>query len=183
MYKHYIRTNENNEIVKVFSDAFEQAIETDTLYKETEERHFNLNIKNIEYNTYNYKFVDSEIVENEISDSIILSKARNEKLSELNSEYQLEFTKGFTSNGGQFGCDYTDVSYFAFFKAGLINNEYTFPLDKKLKDVTGQYFVLDSKEQALMIIADGESHIDMLREEFEIKYNQILNCDTLEQLQ
>lgn len=35
MYKHYIRLNENQEIIKAFSDAFEQPLETDILYLDT----------------------------------------------------------------------------------------------------------------------------------------------------
>lgn len=40
-YKHYIRTNEENSIVKVFSTAFEEPDQEDILICETDERHFN----------------------------------------------------------------------------------------------------------------------------------------------
>lgn len=42
MYKHYIEVNELSEVIKVFSDAFEQPGENSILLRESEQRHFYL---------------------------------------------------------------------------------------------------------------------------------------------
>ena len=41
-HKHYVRLNENSEVVHGFSDAFEQANDGDILLCETVERHFGI---------------------------------------------------------------------------------------------------------------------------------------------
>lgn len=61
-YKHYIRIDENNYVIKAFSNAFEQPLDTDILIAETEERHFNLNLFAIN-SAPKYKWVDGQMVE------------------------------------------------------------------------------------------------------------------------
>lgn len=43
-YKNYIRVNENGHIIKSFSTAFEEPLETDILYDDRGQRHFNLEL-------------------------------------------------------------------------------------------------------------------------------------------
>ena len=65
-YKHYIRINENNEIIKAFSDAFEQPEENDICINDNAERHCSLQImeNNFIYGAkYKYKYIDNEIIE------------------------------------------------------------------------------------------------------------------------
>lgn len=67
MYKHYIRINENNEIIHAFSDAFETAQEGDIAIYTGEVRQLlllgkiNPNITNLGVPLY--KWVNNEIVE------------------------------------------------------------------------------------------------------------------------
>ena len=65
MYKYYLRLNDDNHIIKVFSDAFEKPLETDILYKESSERIFTMNLtSNIELKPqYKYQYENNEIVE------------------------------------------------------------------------------------------------------------------------
>lgn len=66
MYNHYIRIDENNNIIKVFSSAFEQSELTDILYKENvDERHFNLDLisNNSYFIQFRYKWSGTEIIE------------------------------------------------------------------------------------------------------------------------
>lgn len=43
MYKHYIEINGAGEVIKGFSDAFENPTENSILLRETDQRHFYLN--------------------------------------------------------------------------------------------------------------------------------------------
>lgn len=45
MYKHYIRVNDNSEVIAAFSNAFQLPSEGDILLRETEERHCNLELQ------------------------------------------------------------------------------------------------------------------------------------------
>ena len=61
MNKHYIKINEENEIIEAFSDAFKQPDDESILYEESKSIHFNLNIKWLD-GLYNNKYIDGEIV-------------------------------------------------------------------------------------------------------------------------
>ena len=69
-YGHYIRLNEEGLIIKVFSTGFEQPIEGDILYKETDERHFNMDLFTMQ-GIPRYKFINSEIIERPVNELII----------------------------------------------------------------------------------------------------------------
>ena len=58
-YKHYIRINENNIIIKVFSDAFEISLKNDILLYETITRHCFFNIYTHD-KLYKYKYISGE---------------------------------------------------------------------------------------------------------------------------
>ncbi len=67
-YKHYVRLNKNNFVVKGFSKLFEEPLETDTCINEEGGGHFELNgIINpslIHLDGFpKYKYVDGEIIE------------------------------------------------------------------------------------------------------------------------
>lgn len=64
MTKHYIRTNENDEIIKIFSTDFEEPEPGDICVKEDAPRHFHLDkpLKDI-YGKFNFKYIDKKIVE------------------------------------------------------------------------------------------------------------------------
>ena len=61
MYNHYIKTNENNEITKAFSDAYEQPTQDSILYAESDIRQFHVEIKDIN-GFYVNKYIDGDIV-------------------------------------------------------------------------------------------------------------------------
>ena len=69
-YKHYIRLDENNLIIKSFSTAFEQPEENDILICETNQRHFNLDLY-IYPGVLKYKYIDNQITERPASELII----------------------------------------------------------------------------------------------------------------
>ena len=62
MNKHYLRLNNKSFIIKIFSDAFEQPLEGDVLYKESSERIFTMNLT-ISNGYYKYKYVNKKIEE------------------------------------------------------------------------------------------------------------------------
>ena len=66
MYKHYIRLNENKDIIKIFSSAFEVPEENDVIVYEGQDRHFNqIDGKSIinEDNLFIFKYIDNAIIE------------------------------------------------------------------------------------------------------------------------
>ena len=69
-YKHYIRVDSENNIIKTFSSAFEQSQEGDILHRETEERHFNLDIY-VYPGVLKYKYINDEIIERPVNELII----------------------------------------------------------------------------------------------------------------
>jgi hypothetical protein len=73
MSKHYIKIDENNNIIKSFTDAFESP-DQDSIFVKENDRHFNLNIMGFD-GIYNYKYENNEIVK----------KTIQEKENELNA--------------------------------------------------------------------------------------------------
>lgn len=62
MYNHYVRLDENFNIIKTFSDAFEKPLLTDIKYKEnTNQRHFHLNLF-IEDNLCRYEWKNKKYI-------------------------------------------------------------------------------------------------------------------------
>ena len=62
MYKHYIRINEDNYIIKAFSDAFIKPLQNDICIYTGNNRHYHLQIYN-EDGLYNYKYVNGQVIE------------------------------------------------------------------------------------------------------------------------
>lgn len=86
-YKHYIRTNDQNEIIHAFSDAFEQPIETDILLGETEERHCQFQIMSEKYiGKYKYKFADGEIIEKTDEELYTTEERKANKVKAIKAE-------------------------------------------------------------------------------------------------
>ena len=74
-YKHYVRIRKSdNVIIRTYSSGFEQEqpqeTEEDILYRETNERHFNLDIY-IYPGVLKYKYIDGQIVERPENELII----------------------------------------------------------------------------------------------------------------
>lgn len=84
MYKHYIRINENNEIIHTFCDVFEIPQTEDILFKETEERHFNKNLIN-EDGFYKYIYNETE--------NTIIKRNDEQIYSDNLSEYKTKIIK------------------------------------------------------------------------------------------
>lgn len=61
-YKHYIKVDENNNIIGAFSSGFRQPQGGEILVADTNERHFNLQIVD-EHGNYKWKWVDPDVVE------------------------------------------------------------------------------------------------------------------------
>lgn len=61
-YKHYIRINSQNRIIAAFSDAFLSPQDGDILYRETDERHFNIDLHR-EDGFFRYEWDGKEIIE------------------------------------------------------------------------------------------------------------------------
>jgi len=109
-YFHYIRINEQNEIIHAFSNAFEQPLETDILLCETEERHCRLQI-------FSDKYIGKYKVPKRTSTSslMIYDQAGNINkcsLVNLNSSYTDGITmhiSDFTKNGFFIYADTTSI--------------------------------------------------------------------------
>jgi len=83
-YRHYIRLNSQNEIIHSFSNAFEQPLETDILFKETEERHCQLRVMSEKYlGKYKYKYIDGKIIEKTEEELFPIEEFRSSKIKEL----------------------------------------------------------------------------------------------------
>ena len=61
MYKHYINTNENNEITEAFSDAYKAPNDDSIVYAESDIRQFNIEIMDMN-GLYVNKLIDGDIV-------------------------------------------------------------------------------------------------------------------------
>ena len=75
-YKHYVRIDENNRVIKSFSDAFEQPIEGDKLVEESDNRHYNLQLYD-ENMVLKYKWVEG---------TGIVERTQEEKQPEINAK-------------------------------------------------------------------------------------------------
>jgi len=75
-YKHYVRIDENNKVIKSFSDAFEQPIEGDKLVEESDNRHYNLQLYD-ENMVLKYKWVEG---------TGIVERTQEEKQPEINAK-------------------------------------------------------------------------------------------------
>lgn len=88
-YRHYIRINEQNEIIHAFSDAFEQPLETDILFQETEQRHCQLNILSEKYiGKYKYKWINGKVLEKTEEELFPLEELKARKIQLLNDKTQ-----------------------------------------------------------------------------------------------
>lgn len=85
MYKHYIRVDGNTNIIKAFSDAFEQPEEGDICITEDGDRHFNLDIFEIQTNAYKYKWVNNTITEKTLDEQYAssLQEAKDKKIIQI----------------------------------------------------------------------------------------------------
>ena len=85
MNKHYVRLDENNFIIKGFSDAFEQPLETDICINENGGRHFtmfdeiNPSLQTID-GFQKYKYVNGEILNTDNEYSLFAEMQRIEAL-------------------------------------------------------------------------------------------------------
>lgn len=82
MTRHYIRIDNNKNIIKAFSDKFEQPENNDICVNEDGGRHFNLDL--LIDNIYKYKWKSKKIVEKTIEEIDI------EKLPELRIDKKAE---------------------------------------------------------------------------------------------
>lgn len=60
MYKHYIETNENNEIIEAYSSAYKEPNDDTILYTESDIRQFHIQIKDIN-GLYINRYVNEDI--------------------------------------------------------------------------------------------------------------------------
>jgi hypothetical protein len=82
MYKHYIRINENSEVIGAFSSAFQNPQEGDILLVETEERHFNLTLTT--ECVARYTWDGKRLAERTTQEIDMLALSSKEKASALN---------------------------------------------------------------------------------------------------
>jgi len=81
-YKHYIRLDKNNRIIAAFSDAFETPQDGDILYRESDERHFHLELYREDgFLRYECEWNGKEIVFK--SKDILLAESNAKKIAEL----------------------------------------------------------------------------------------------------
>jgi len=92
-YKHYIRINTDSLIIKSFSTAFEQPQEGDILICESNGRHYNLDLFNIN-GIPKYEYIDNQIILRQDILEIQLINVKNTKIIELNNICSQEIEKG-----------------------------------------------------------------------------------------
>jgi len=95
--KHYIRVDENNHIIKGFSDAFEQPEDIDTCINQEGGRHFELlgiiNPDLLDFNSCHiYKYTDGVVTETtkEERAAELVTKPHEKTSEELQAEYLLD---------------------------------------------------------------------------------------------
>lgn len=87
MTKHYIRLNSDKNIIKAFSDKFEQAEKDDICMNENGGRHFHLEIFTPE-NEFKYKYVSKKIVERTNAEINSLANLKKRKIVEIQNNRQ-----------------------------------------------------------------------------------------------
>ncbi len=88
-YRHYIRLNSQNEIIHAFSNAFEQPLDTDILFQETEQRHCQLQIMSEKYiGKYKYKYIDREVIEKSEDELYPIEERKLNKIKEIKEKSQ-----------------------------------------------------------------------------------------------
>lgn len=105
-YKHYVRINDDSDITKFFSDAFEQPTDSDLLYAISEDRHFNLDIVDEESKVYkiklkksvisNYIYINSRYLDLVDFNNIVGSNVL--KIKQNDEEYDYYYIDPFESN-------------------------------------------------------------------------------------
>jgi hypothetical protein len=96
MTKHYINIDENNNIIRAFSDKFEQPDQDSICVCEDGCLHFNLVLQTID-GYYRYKWENSEIVEKDPATEIYTSTVLTE-IENKNNLLQLAMTECDMSN-------------------------------------------------------------------------------------
>ncbi len=84
MTKHYIRIDNDKNIIKAYSDQFEQFVAKDICVNENASRHYHLNILNSD-GLYNYKWDGSKIIEKTETQKYTLDVLKRIKINELKS--------------------------------------------------------------------------------------------------
>lgn len=102
MYNHYIRIDENNNIIKSFSTAFELPTDGDILIAEdTEERHYNLNLLSPD-GFYLLKYENDEIIEKTEAEIYDLSYYKSKKIIAIDLKTRQLIAQGFEYNNTKF---------------------------------------------------------------------------------
>ena len=140
--KHFIRLNENNEIIKAFSTAFEQPIEGDVLLDENMYRH------TTEYMPILAKLIDQETGQYLLKyiDNQIITKTHDELYTpEVITQIENEKTKGQLQSSDSKMIRKIDEIYSVLITKGIINK------DDFIDKVTGiNYFNDDIEEREVL---------------------------------
>lgn len=96
MHKHYIRLDNENYIIKGFSDICQETIlETDVLLRETDQRHFYIgdyifNPSLTEDGQPTYKYIDNEIVKvSPKAKTLTIEDINNQVISKIRESYDI----------------------------------------------------------------------------------------------
>jgi len=82
LYKHYVKIDGENRVIKPFSDAFEQPVEGDKFIKDSDDRFYDLPcVKNID-GSYNWKWDENS--------ATIVERTQEEKQVEINAQRKTE---------------------------------------------------------------------------------------------
>ena len=140
-YNHYIRTNENGDIIKAYSTAFIKVEKGDILIKENADRHFNLSLFTMD-GYYKYKYnTDKKIVEEKTeseiyTDDILKQKEIEKVINDLEiADLQLNRSQEDIINTAIKFCNYK-VEDLPVQTIDRINNKIS--LRDKLKTLQGE---------------------------------------------
>jgi hypothetical protein len=185
-YKHYVRVNKDNFILRVFSSGFEQPLEGDILYRESDERHFNLDVFDSNFQL-KYKYDNGIIREATEEEKFNLDEYKENKINELNINCHNKIIKGFLSNA-----DGTEKLY-DFEEENQANITGKLTLINTMKEVgtpltTIQYYAKGCQctdytiEQFIKLCLDADNHKTSLIQKYKIAKESIMNSNTKKEI-
>jgi len=180
-YKHYIRLNENDLIIKSFSTAFEQPQEGDILICESNERHFNMDLYD-DNMIPKYQYIDNQIVLRQDMLEIQLNNVKNNKINELNIKCSQEIEKGIlciTNNHFYRYNKEEDQSNFAAQFLEILDGTAPEIINWKSEDVG--IIPLSQNEFKSIYRELGNNQKTLIAKYWGLKY-QVLNATTLQEV-
>ena len=184
--KHYIETDENNFITKLFSSAFEQPTDDSILLREETSRHAFLITQSVGEQLrsmqgyYKYKWINDEVVEATEEDSINnnLDSYKTQILTRISQEVGVKIVAGVEYEGFIYNTKIEDQVYLNNLKVRISLGDDLSTIEFGMYAVsTGEYVIKTyTNTQLLEIIALVEPHIEGLLQPYKQLKLAVLNA-------